>query len=199
MTGTKLPEGAYAALKGLQGQAAAATASFPGNDEKTVAAGRHALAVAHEQMKANTEWVDKIVKAIMKNKLGLTVVTVDAEWLESTFAEHAVQWPAGEQSTAQDHDLLNTAIIFDPTGGDDAPYTTAVEILLGGVGRLIFPNGTQQFADDDAEPVLIYSPRLPPEALERFCKENMDRYERFNAEHEKQLAECEPVAMQAFW
>lgn len=114
MTAQKLPEGAYAALEGLQGQAAAATASFPGNDKKTVAAGRQALAVAHEQMKANTVWVDRIVKAIMKNKLGFTVVTADAEWLESTFAEYAVQWPAGVQYTAQGHELLNKTIIFDP-------------------------------------------------------------------------------------
>lgn len=88
---------------------------------------------------------------------------------------------------------------FDPEGCTTAPYTTAVEILLGGVGRLMFPDGTQQFADAEVQPALIYSPRLQPAALERFCKEHLAQYEQFRAEHEEQLADYEPVAMTPFW
>ncbi|PBP37507.1 hypothetical protein [Pseudomonas syringae] len=101
--------------------------------------------------------------------------------------------------TARGRELLNTTIHFDPDASKNAPYTTAVEILLGGVGRLMFPDGTEQFVDDDAEPALIYSPRLQPDALERFCEEHMDRYERFHKEHEAQLAGFERIAMDAFW
>ncbi|KPW67084.1 hypothetical protein ALO82_200191 [Pseudomonas syringae pv. broussonetiae] len=63
----------------------------------------------------------------------------------------------------------------------------------------MFPDGTEQFVDDDAEPALIYSPRHQPDALEQFCEEHMDRYERFHEEHEAQLAGFERIAMDAFW
>lgn len=103
------------------------------------------------------------------------------------------------QSTAKGQQLLNRTIHFDPDGGKNFPNTTAVEILLGGVGRLMFPDGTEQFVDDGVEPALIYSPRLKPDELERFCGQNLDRYERFHQEHEEQLVNYESVAMEAFW
>lgn len=250
----RLPKGAYAALEGLKAQAGAATATLPGNDSKTVAAGRKALASAHAQMTKHSVWVNKIVKALMNNKSDVTVQTADADWLARTFTERVAQWPEGHtmtaqcpnchtdmavdidavrewdidwrpvdcdncfaefelhtdgktvltsahtaQTTAKGRDLLNMTIHFDPDASKNAPNTTAVEILLGGVGRLMFPDGTEQFVDDDDEPALIYSPRLKPDALERFCEKNLDRYERFHQDHEEKLMRSERVAMEVFW
>jgi len=254
MSHERLPKGAYAALEGLQAQAAAATATFPGNDTETVAAGRKALATAHAQMAKHPDWVNKIIKALMNSKSSVTVQTADAQWLAQTFTERVAQWPLGEKMdvqcpncqlhmsvdianvrewdqdwrpvdcdtcfadfelhadghtvlasarpkhpTAKGRQPLDTPIYFDPDASETAPNTTAVEILLGGVGRLMFPDGTQQFVDNDEEPVLIYSPRLTPDELEQFCEQHLERYERFHQEHEEQLMDFERVAMEAFW
>lgn len=104
-----------------------------------------------------------------------------------------------KNTTAKGREFLNKVIYFDPNAGESAPNTTAVEILLGGVGRLMFPDGTEQFVDDDSDPALIYSPRLKPEELERFCEQHLDHYERFHQAHKEQLMNAEPVAMAAFW
>lgn len=189
MSQERLPKGAYAALEGLQAQAVAAATTLSGNNTETVAAGRKALATAHAQMAKHPVWVNKIVKALMNNKSGITVQTADADWLAQTFTE----------TTDKARKLLNTTIHFDPNASKSAPNTTAVEILLGGVGRLMFPDGTEQFVDDDAEPALIYSPRLKPGDLERFCEQHLDHYERFHQAHEERLMNAERVAMQAFW
>ncbi|KAA8698865.1 hypothetical protein [Pseudomonas cannabina] len=125
--------------------------------------------------------------------------TCFAEFELSADGSTALMLAPASQSMLRSCGLLNKTLVFDPDGCKNAPYTTAVEILLGGVGRLMFPDGTEQFVDDDAEPALIYSPRLQPEALERFCAEHMERYERFHEEHEAQLAGFERVAMDAFW
>ncbi|MEQ4258906.1 hypothetical protein [Pseudomonas syringae] len=254
MPDEKLPKGAYAALEALQAQAVAVTATLPGNDPEAVALGRKPLADAQAQMAKHPSWVAKIIKALMKDPFGVTVLTADADWLAQTFTERVAQWPPGEtmtahcpncetpatvdivnarewdmpwrpvdcdncfaefelsadgstalmlgpdaQSTSRGRDHLNKTLVFDPNGSKNAPHITAVEILLGGVGRLMYPDGTEQFVDDDGEPALIYSPRLQPEALERFCEEHMERYERFHEEHEAQLAGFERIAMDAFW
>lgn len=90
-------------------------------------------------------------------------------------------------------------VVFDPTGADEAPYTTEVEILLGGVGQVVFADGTEQFMDYDYEPVYVYSPRLLPEALERFCKENINYYMDFHKKHERQLLWGDRIPMEQFW
>lgn len=104
-----------------------------------------------------------------------------------------------QKITAKGLDLSNRTVFFDPNGGVHSPNITAVEILLGGVGRLMFPDGTEQFVDDDDEPVHIYSPRLLPKELEKFCEKNLDRYQSFNDKHEEQLADYERIPMEAFW
>ncbi|WP_193092294.1 hypothetical protein [Halomonas colorata] len=86
MTHRKLPEGAYAALEGLQGQAKAAMAMLPGQDK---AQAREALRAAQAKMAENEEWTRKIVKALTAGDGATTVETVDATWLERTFAETA--------------------------------------------------------------------------------------------------------------
>ncbi|WP_324729662.1 DUF6012 family protein [Pseudomonas chlororaphis] len=93
--------------------------------------------------------------------------------------------------------VSNRVMILDLSG--DHPYMTEVEDLLGGVGRVIFPDGTEQFVDDYSEPWGLYSPRLRPEALEQFCKENIAHYQAFHEAHESQLIRCESVPMERFW
>jgi hypothetical protein len=70
-------------------------------------------------------------------------------------------------------------VFFDPDGSENYPAITAVEGLLGGVGRLVFPDGTMQFAENDTYPEIIFSPRLTEPELEAFCQSNMDRYEAY--------------------
>lgn len=79
-----LPEGAYAALEGLKAQADAAMLMLPG-ESKTE--GEKALAAAHAQIAENAVWARRIVAAIMAGDEKTTVVSVDAEWLERTFAD----------------------------------------------------------------------------------------------------------------
>ncbi|EJZ60958.1 Hypothetical protein I1A_000037 (plasmid) [Pseudomonas fluorescens R124] len=89
--------------------------------------------------------------------------------------------------------------IFNPEEAADYPCTTEVEILLGGVGRVMYPDGMEQFVDDDAEPVHIYSPKLSKAELELFCEKNIAHYQAFHEAHEAQLAICERVPMTPFW
>lgn len=72
-----------------------------------------------------------------------------------------------------------TTIIFDPDGAERHPNIAAVEGLLGGVGRLIFEDGTVQFAENETYPEIVYSPRLTEDELESFCKDNIGHYEQY--------------------
>lgn len=78
---SRLPAGAYAALRGLKCQAAAAS-----HDQPEAAL---ALQAAQETMASNEEWVRKIVQALMSEHRDITAVTADVEWLERTFAQDA--------------------------------------------------------------------------------------------------------------
>ena len=86
MSNRRLPDGAYAALEGFQGQAIAAMAMLPGQD-KTEA--REALRAAQAKMAESEEWTRKIIKALTAGNGATTVETADATWLERTFAENA--------------------------------------------------------------------------------------------------------------
>lgn len=90
-------------------------------------------------------------------------------------------------------------VYFRPDEAVDCPFTTEVEILLGGVARGIYPDGTEQFLDEDYEPWLFYSPRLSREKLEQFCEENIAHYQEFNQANMQQLIRCERVPMKPFW
>jgi Zn finger protein HypA/HybF involved in hydrogenase expression len=87
---------------------------------------------------------------------------------------------------------------FDPNGARDWPFTTEVEILLTVPVLRVFDDGTLQFMDDDAVE-LVYSPRLDPEALERFCEANIETYRAFHDEHETALDRRESVPLTPFW
>lgn len=102
-------------------------------------------------------------------------------------------WPEG--NTMDEFETLT----FDPNGARDWPYTTEVESLLTVPWLREFSDGTQQFMDDDQNPVYVYSPRLPPEELERFCETHIEFYRAFYAEHERALDRRERVPMAPFW
>jgi hypothetical protein len=91
------------------------------------------------------------------------------------------------------------SLTFDPNGARDWPFTTEVETLVTVAWLEEFEDGTQQFIDADQEPPHIYSPRLAPEALERFCETNIELYRTFHDAHEAALDRREPVPMTPFW
>lgn len=90
-------------------------------------------------------------------------------------------------------------IIFAPDEARKYPYIAAVEHLLGGLGRSVYPDGTQQFCDDDV-PEKVYSPRLPVGELNEFCAKHLERYEAFNDEHCELIEDGEEVPeIEPFW
>lgn len=88
-------------------------------------------------------------------------------------------------------------VIFDPSC--EETFISDVEVLLGGVPVAIYPDGTEQFLDESAEPTLVYSPRLPQDQLEEFCRVNIAAYEAFNQEHGDMKLQSERVPMTPFW
>lgn len=72
-----------------------------------------------------------------------------------------------------------STVTFDPNGSINYPFIAAVEGLLGGIGRLMFPDGTVQFAENETYPGVVYSPRLTEDRLESFCKANLHYYEKY--------------------
>ena len=90
-------------------------------------------------------------------------------------------------------------VVFDPSGAETAPFTSEVEMLLGGVPVVSFADGTEQFMDSAVEPFHAYSPRLAAGELEAFCKANIDKYEMFNAEHGDEKLMTERVPLTPFW
>lgn len=95
--------------------------------------------------------------------------------------------------------LAGGIVTFDPDGAKTAPYTAEVESLLGGVPVVTHPDGTEQFLDNSAEPVMEYSPRLPAGELEEFCKKNIGQYTSFHAEHGDELLMSDRILMMQFW
>lgn len=88
-------------------------------------------------------------------------------------------------------------ITFDPSA---ASALADVEGFLGGVGRLCFPDGTQQFAENDTYPDVVYSPRFTEAQLEIFCKANMAHYEGYFKEYQEIMDVGEiPPPIDNFW
>ena len=90
-----------------------------------------------------------------------------------------IMWKEDAQSCPDFSPVWASVTVFDPEGRDKFPNITDVEVFLGGVGRLCFDDGTMQFADNETYPDVVYSPRLPPEELEQFCKDNRAKYEHY--------------------
>lgn len=92
-----------------------------------------------------------------------------------------------------------TAINFNPAGTRQCPCTSMVEVLLGGIGRLMFDDGTHQFAENETFPEIVYSPRLAPAALEEFCRQNLAAYEAHHAKHKDAINDGDAPAIVRFW
>lgn len=89
---------------------------------------------------------------------------------------------------------------FEPDRARLFPAITEVEMLLGGIPRAIFPDGTLQFMDQDQCPVAVYSPRLVEDSLEEFCRNNMEHYLAYYAKYEKLIEAFEPAPpIEPFW
>lgn len=91
------------------------------------------------------------------------------------------------------------SVTFDPNSARDWPFTTEVEQLVTVAWLHEFDDGTQQFMDADQEPPQVYSPRMTPGALERFCEENIEAYRAFYDNNEAALDRRESVPMVPFW
>ncbi|MBX8557060.1 hypothetical protein K5D56_21585 [Pseudomonas cichorii] len=94
---------------------------------------------------------------------------------------------------------MNEPRHFRPDQASDFPFSTEVEFLLGGIGRAMHPDGTFQFADQDCEPVMMYSPRLDEQALEAFCEEHIERYRDHHQKHKAAILEYETPPIEQFW
>lgn len=79
------------------------------------------------------------------------------------------------------------------------PNMKRVEILLGGVCQVMYEDGTQQFVSESNGEVFLYSPRMLPEELERFCEENLDKYKSINEVFKAEIAEMEDFKIEPFW
>ena len=95
--------------------------------------------------------------------------------------------------------MNDRAVFLNIHGEDKTPFITEVEMLIGGVPRLMYPDGTEQFADAETETVLIYSPRLTEPELEAFCKSNIEHYQAFHEANLKKLLRGDRVAITQFW
>ncbi|WP_071547542.1 hypothetical protein [Pseudomonas aeruginosa] len=79
------------------------------------------------------------------------------------------------------------------------PNLAEVESLLGGIGRSVFPDGTEQFQEKDGSTLHVFSPRLHPDDLERFCEENLGRYQAHHDAHADALNSYQIVPIDHFW
>lgn len=96
--------------------------------------------------------------------------------------------------------MTDEIVYFDPHGARKYPHIALVEDYLGGIGRLMFDDGTVQFADYDTYPDVVYSPRLPENELEEFCQTHLEVYERYFKLHEDTIFEGElPPPIERFW
>ncbi|MGP5105781.1 MULTISPECIES: hypothetical protein [Pseudomonas] len=95
--------------------------------------------------------------------------------------------------------MLANGIISLYSEGSNTPYTNSVEFLLGGISPTVFKDGTKQFIAGYAENIRIYSPKLLPDALEKFCEENISRYQAFHGEHGVDKLISEGTPLESFW
>jgi len=92
-------------------------------------------------------------------------------------------------------------IIIDLSLSVHYPYTSMVMDLLL-VGRVDYDDGTTQLRDDEMAPGVVFSPRLPPDDLEGFCRLHVGRYELFqiyNATRIQQAPELPYPDFIPFW
>lgn len=97
-------------------------------------------------------------------------------------------------------DSNESFVYFNPNGAERFPNIAQVECLLGGVGTLCFEDGTEQFANNDDYPKIVFSPRMTEDELEIFCRDNMHHYEAYYEENKEALDNCYEVPpINPFW
>lgn len=74
---------------------------------------------------------------------------------------------------------MNPGLTFDQM----FPYMAAVGDYLGGLKPVCFDDGAWQFRTQDKKSSAVYSPRLKPFDLEKFCQNNLDQYTKFYDEN----------------
>ena len=72
-------------------------------------------------------------------------------------------------------------------------------MLIGGFHDSCIPNGTERFADDETDSLLIYSPRLTGLNLKPFAEANIEHYRTFHEANLKQLLRGDRVPLTPFW
>lgn len=93
-----------------------------------------------------------------------------------------------------------TPDFFAPDSSEHYPNLTEVENLLGGIGRLVFEDGTFQFGEPKHYPEAVFSPRLTEPELEEFCEQHLDQYRAFYEKHQEILSNFEtPPSIERFW
>jgi len=88
---------------------------------------------------------------------------------------------------------------FCPDDIKGHPYSVEVEILLGGIPRAMFDDGTMQFLDQGTDPVMAFSPRLDEDALEAFCEAHIEKYRAHHDQHRHLIADYETPGIEQFW
>jgi len=72
----------------------------------------------------------------------------------------------------------------------DEQYLIEVEELLGGMGTIMYPDGTEQFADVNA-PDIVFSPRMKADQLNAFCAQHIDRYREYAKKYKAEIDACQ--------
>lgn len=89
-------------------------------------------------------------------------------------------------------------VCFDPYSQYE--YIAKVESLLGGIGCIIHGNGMYQFGEyDHNDELIVFSPKMMPDDLNEFCRQNMKEYERIALENFISIQNMQPFRIQHFW
>jgi hypothetical protein len=115
----------------------------------------------------------------IQNDLGVCGTLIGAGCNQCGVPEVMIAFKTKEEAIThfEQENRIKADFIFDPEGCNNFPNTAYVEVFLGGIGRLCFPDETLQFAENDTYPDIVYSPRLSEDKLEQFCKDNLSKYE----------------------
>ena len=93
---------------------------------------------------------------------------------------------------------MNILEVFDLKGAKKYPNIAAVEYCLC-IGYATYTDNTCQFANDMFLQGRVFSPRLPIEELEAFCRANLSKYEAYHEKHESLIETFEHPPFEAFW
>ena len=79
------------------------------------------------------------------------------------------------------------------------PFTRQVTDLMGAEGVTVFPDGDNQITSRTDDNIFIFSPKLPPDQLEDFCKKNLQVYEKMSEQFSDLINDCQDFQIEKFW